>query len=214
MDKHLVISRYNENIHWVEKVDPSVRVFLYNKGIPSSNCIQLPNVGRESLTYLHHIITHYSNLPDITIFVQGHPFDHTPNLLQLLSLDDMDQMWQGMLNIDPNRKDRFPGYLGLSHYWGFEIEDEKHRNDCRTPPIKDTWPKLFDDPLPKMFWANWGAQFAVSRWLIKSRPLHLYKFLCKCHYDHWHMPWAMECLWFPLFFKPLGVGKPKRTILL
>lgn len=215
MNRHLVVSRYNENVDWIKEVDSSTKVFLYNKGTPpKAEHIQLPNVGRESHTYLYHIIKHYEKLPDITIFVQGNPFDHTPNLQKILTLEDVDQIWEEMLHIDPQRSDRFPGYLGISHYWAFDITASKHRNDCRVPPIKDTWPKLFDDPLPKLLWGNWGAQFVLSRWRIMSRPLRLYNFLYDCHFSHWHMPWAMESLWIPLFFKPLGVRKPRMALLL
>lgn len=47
---------------------------------------RLLNVGRESDTYLHHIVSNYENgLADVTIFCQGDPFDHSPNFLDLLS---------------------------------------------------------------------------------------------------------------------------------
>jgi hypothetical protein len=36
---------------------------------------QLPNTSREGQTYLHHIVTHYDSLDDITIFTQANPFD-------------------------------------------------------------------------------------------------------------------------------------------
>lgn len=49
---------------------------------------RIPNVGREADTYLHHIISNYgTGLPATTIFCQGHPFDHSPDFLQLLGAD-------------------------------------------------------------------------------------------------------------------------------
>ena len=66
----IVVSRYNEDISWTLKYSPNV--VIYNKGqddIP--NAISLPNVGRESHTYLYHIITNYHHLADLTVFVQG-----------------------------------------------------------------------------------------------------------------------------------------------
>tara|TARA_A100001015_G_C14323310_1_gene456449 strand:+ start:101 stop:412 length:312 start_codon:yes stop_codon:yes gene_type:complete len=69
-DFQIVVSRYNEDISWTEKYSP--HVIIYNKGVDSiQNAISLPNVGRESHTYLYHIISNYHNLAERTIFVQG-----------------------------------------------------------------------------------------------------------------------------------------------
>ena len=66
----IVVARYNEDISWTKKYQPNI--IIYNKGddhIDSS--IPLPNVGRESHTYLYHIISNYNQLADRTVFVQG-----------------------------------------------------------------------------------------------------------------------------------------------
>ena len=56
--------------------------------------IPLPNVGRESHTYLYHIIQKYDhynlecgggrfgNNDGAVVFLQGHPFDHSPNIIK------------------------------------------------------------------------------------------------------------------------------------
>lgn len=113
----IVIARYAEDISWLQDVlaedSPlwqqcsGVRVFIYNKGAPmpmvglpprvSVFCHQLPNVGRESHTYLHHIVEHYdsyasggestnsestnseisnSSQPRSVLFLQGNIRDH------------------------------------------------------------------------------------------------------------------------------------------
>jgi len=82
MKNHFVISRYNENLDWVVNIDYNIYdVFIYNKGnklTNSYNCkiIELDNIGRESHTYLFHIINNYYKLPEKIIFTQGYPFDH------------------------------------------------------------------------------------------------------------------------------------------
>jgi hypothetical protein len=75
----LVISRYNENIKWVEKLNENYVV--YNKGNFLKNSNNVPNIGRESETYLKYIIQYYYNLPEIIIFTQANPFDHCPEFL-------------------------------------------------------------------------------------------------------------------------------------
>jgi hypothetical protein len=78
----IIISRYNECIEWTNSFKDNV--IIYNKGneLPSEyNSIILPNVGREGHTYYYHIYNNYNNLADYNIFLQGYPFDHSPNII-------------------------------------------------------------------------------------------------------------------------------------
>lgn len=78
----IVVSRYNENIEWTKGFE---NVIIYNKGInlpDGYNHICLDNVGREGHTYYKYIYDNYYNLDDYTIFLQGNPFDHSPNILK------------------------------------------------------------------------------------------------------------------------------------
>ena len=214
MDKHLVVSRYDEDISWVKQVDPSIKVFLYNKGKHLNDLIHLPNVGRESHTYLHHILQHYDKLPDIAIFVQGNPFDHSKEMLKLIHQEDIEQIRLLNKKFEPFNPMNIPGFAGLGHYWCSDITKEPALSDCRMPSLTATWPELYDDKLPNLLCCTWGAQFAVSRWRIRSQPFNLYRHLYLNHTKHFHMPWAMELLWPYLFSKPLGKGKPINTLLL
>lgn len=81
---HLVIAKYNEDVSWVDaRITEFFDVYVYNKG-PNFNfrskdlikVIELKNIGRESHTYLLHILENYNSLPEKTIFTQAHPHDH------------------------------------------------------------------------------------------------------------------------------------------
>jgi hypothetical protein len=89
MVTELVIARYNEDISWLKNVK-NKKITVYNKGIDNINIksIKLPNVGRESHTYLTHIINNYDNLADTTIFCQGDPFFHSQEFLKLIEYSD------------------------------------------------------------------------------------------------------------------------------
>lgn len=87
----IVIARYAESIEWL--CDPDIyslisnenidtRIFVYNKGQDDIKMCILPrhikityenvkNVGRCDHTYLYHIIKHYDNLGDVTMFLPG-----------------------------------------------------------------------------------------------------------------------------------------------
>jgi Protein of unknown function (DUF3431) len=75
----IVVARYNENLHFIQ-YDPfgQFPIWVYNKGTnlkfyktDNMTIKSLPNVGREGHTYLHHIITHYDCLPEVTVFLPG-----------------------------------------------------------------------------------------------------------------------------------------------
>lgn len=90
MKTELVIARYNEDVSWINTInDPDVYCTIYNKGASLDlPYIQLPNIGRESHTYLHHIINNYNNLADITIFCQGDSIFHSPKFMELIKYRD------------------------------------------------------------------------------------------------------------------------------
>jgi hypothetical protein len=82
----VVVARFDEDLTWLQDCadtcKSSLRIHVYNKGaalVPTglfASVCQLPNVGREGHTYLHHIICNYDKLGDITVFVQGRIDDH------------------------------------------------------------------------------------------------------------------------------------------
>lgn len=82
-----IVARYNEDLDWVKDLQGDVLV--YNKGenykwdFPK---IDVENYGRESETYVRAIIEHYEKLDmyDDFVFLQGHPFDHAPELNEKL----------------------------------------------------------------------------------------------------------------------------------
>lgn len=81
----IIIARYNENIEWTQRLPPDIDVIVYNKGDKLLNhkgtVVDLPNVGREGHTYYKYIYDNYDNLDDYTIFLQGNPFEHSPQLI-------------------------------------------------------------------------------------------------------------------------------------
>lgn len=89
----IVISRYNENINWIQsKPFAEFNIICYNKGSqtpddvcqsPTCNIVNLKNVGRECHTYLYHIINNYDNLAPVTIFLPGSAMDEHKKTMTL-----------------------------------------------------------------------------------------------------------------------------------
>ena len=75
MNNSIIVSRYDEDISWLESYK-DFNIYIYNKGSNletkiSEKVYKLPNVGRESHTWLYHIIKNYNNLDSVNIFLQG-----------------------------------------------------------------------------------------------------------------------------------------------
>jgi hypothetical protein len=91
MKTEIVVARYNENLDWLKKIEKSkdIKITVYNKGQDDISIdvpfIKIPNIGRESHTYLYHIINNYDNLADQTIFCQGDSIFHSPDFLDLIN---------------------------------------------------------------------------------------------------------------------------------
>jgi hypothetical protein len=160
MDFCIVVARYNESLEWTKMFS---NVIVYNKGKPLSddfNNIVLNNVGREGHTYYKHIYDNYDNLTDYIIFLQGNPFDHSPNIIS-------------NLNKYVNNKE-----LSID----FEFLSERvlisNLKDCPYHsglPLIKTYETLFGERNENMnFIFGAGAQFIVSKKKILQRPKEFY----------------------------------------
>ena len=163
MTVRIVVARYEEDLAWTLPF-LSHDVLVYNKGPALAgdwNQVRLANVGREGHTYYSHIVDHYDDLADLTVFLQGHPFDHSPNILSSLH-----RLLRG---------GEFPTV-------GFEFLSETvydcNSSGChRHPeiPLLDIYEKVFGhrtENVPFLFGA--GAQFVVARETVRRRPRAFY----------------------------------------
>jgi hypothetical protein len=153
----LVVARHTEDLAWLRRVPREFVVTVYNKGPGLPNTIPLPNIGREAHTYLHHLAERHHTLADVTVFVQGHPFDHAPDLHKILrSLADgtfpvPDFHWLGFLaDTDDSRGRR------LFVPWSKNPERQELQLD-------DFHQQLFGTPAPPAYRFFVGAQFIVPR---------------------------------------------------
>lgn len=93
----IIVAKYKESTEWLAQLlDLGATVYLYDKypdQPPSTLLLKykdnmnkdkkpclvyntLPNVGKESHTYLHHILTYRDDIKEYTLFTQADPFDH------------------------------------------------------------------------------------------------------------------------------------------
>ena len=199
LDIEMVVARYKEDIGWLE--DIKHRKTIYNKGPDTiQNAIQLKNTGRESHTYLHHIVENYDNLADIAIFTQAHPFDHYGDFISVANLSSIQKMAKAR-NM-PHNEDFCP----MTYVWHYDISqkvDVEWALQHITPHALIAMEVMFPRYKPlKKYICVLGAIFAVSKKAILSFEKRKYQELLKLHDQFWSMPWAMEILWGHMFYGP------------
>ena len=155
----IIVARFNENINWTKEF---TNIIIYNKGnqLNIENEILLDNLGRECHTYYKYIYDNYDNLSDYTIFLQGNPFDHSPNIINTL--------WNHIINIDLNIDFDFLSEKILK----CNLSGCIHKSDLL---LCDIYEKLFNDKKYSMeFDFGQGGQFIVSKSTILSKPKDFY----------------------------------------
>lgn len=170
-DLELVVARHAEAVDWTRHVPAAVRVTIYDKGgdldaakFPRATVARLPNVGREAQTYLHHIVERWESPAPVTVFCQGHPFDHAHDLHRVLRAlaagreTVADFRWLGFTIDTDDARGRRLFVPWSKNEDGRELRlDEFHR-------------ALFASPAPERVRFYPGAQFAVTAERIRSRP--------------------------------------------
>jgi hypothetical protein len=189
MSVEVVVARYQERVEWTRKVPPSARVTIYDKGGDLGplrrrfgtppEIRQLPNLGREAQTYLRHILDCYDSLAPITLFCQGHPFDHASDLHQVL---------RGVAagRSTPRMADGSEPIPGGFRWLGFIIDTD----DARGRRLFVNWSKnedrrelradlfceaLFGAPAPEWLRFYPGGQFLVTAERVRARPREFYE---------------------------------------
>ena len=180
MDKSLIIARYDEDIEWVKKYN-DFKITIYNKGNkledePFYKIINLENKGRESQTWLYHIVKNYYQLDEINVFLQG-------------KIDDLDCMAFSNPNdyLEKINKYGFAasryGLLGPFHWdWNVNIEkDIRYKRQWENNEIsrssigfRNFSKKLFPD-IPLFVATSYGGCFAVKKDMILLQSIGFYE---------------------------------------
>lgn len=177
----LVIARHSEDLRWIRRVTRSIRITVYNKGEvldPDLTALfsegrriafqPLENAGREAHSYLTHLAERYDALAEVTVFCQGHPFDHAPDFHdRMRALAQREEtpdpfLWYGFLE---ETDDPFGRRLFVP--WSKNPE----RRELSTGRVFE---ELFGEPPPPWFHFRGGAQFAVTREAVYARPREFY----------------------------------------
>jgi hypothetical protein len=167
MTKQLILARYNEDIKWTENLPADIEVIIYNKGKGIGN--NLPNIGREAHTYLHHLCN--GKLADRMVFAQADPFYHcgprfVNNMIDFFNSGaNFESLSSDSLEIMPNGKGWGElGFLNGRLYANFHEP---------TSAIIQVAKKYFPKSVAKGWEFGPGACFGVSIDAVKGVKLGL-----------------------------------------
>lgn len=188
---HLVVARYNESLEWLDDLPEEITYTVYNKGeddITQPN-IKVPNVGRESETYIRYILENYNKLPETVCFCQGKPHPHHVNFLHVLSTysSKLQPKW---------RKDIFP--LGLPIISRLELPSKTLHGMPIGDLVEECMPSYTD--LEYIEWV-YGAQYIVGKEQITNKSYEWWKKLYNLHEKYGSetplvgSPWLFERVW-------------------
>ena len=208
MDNCIIIARYNEDLSWLKEYQ-EFKITVYNKGdklddSPYYKIINLENIGRESHTWLYHIVKNYYKLNEVNIFLQGRIDD-----LRCMAYKNPNNYLKN-INKYGFKASRY-GLLSPFHWdWNVNIDkDIRYKKSWENNEIsrssigfRNFAKKLFPN-IPKFVATSYGGCFAVKKEIIMQYDITFYKRLLDILSKHKNPIEGhyMERLWCYLFTK-------------
>ena len=191
----LVVAWYNEDLSWLATTampPHTLHIYAKHAGVhPDYSVVPLPNVGRETHTYMHHIVANYDSLADVTIFTQAgidspaykglkrKKLEHVLHELPACRLRGM----VCMAHHEPGLKIPFKPEFQISHWTGTSPDNRAVTDgtDALTPasvrPLAAWYREFVDEDTSKInrLGMSYNSIFAASAEAIRSHPRSLYK---------------------------------------
>ncbi|KAF2814589.1 uncharacterized protein BDZ99DRAFT_434293 [Mytilinidion resinicola] len=223
-----IVAHYNEELSWLEELAPDT--IIYSKGnTPASGSWKevrtLPNIGREAHTYLHHLVTYYDSIADVTLFVQGdayNPDGRTPPhstvpVPEMKSRSINSNSTSGFTCFTPvvpnfDQWSGLPWETDPKFRWWFHKNGKTMLRAQLTPA--EFWTEYIGGPHPESVWFASGAFFGVTRETVQARPKSFYEKLLKAFTDANHRNpeygHYVERLWGSIFLDHEGALESRR----
>lgn len=198
---------------WVyDKSDSGLR------GAPAARAAvvrRVPNVGRESETYLRHIVEQYDDLAAHTLFVQDDVHVHIPPRHMRPFVEQVAEI----------RRHGLPGRMLQVAFRGRRREpprrvDASGVGELRLYAELEAACERFGIELPGSYETHVCAFFLASRECIRRRPRAFYEALLAWHAEEASVarrrraasaeqraPWLLEHLWELIFFRGTGTER-------
>ena len=170
----VVVCRYGEDLAWTRNLPRGIHLTIYDKSpkdqTPWPGSQPLANHSRDDFAWLHHLVERYEDLAELTVFAQGRPFDHAPDLHRIIR------------SYAQGEQDMKPDFAWLGFLW--------ETDDARGRPSFVTWSKnperrelnlegffqtLWGESAPEKVRYVGGSQFALSKTAALRRSKAFYQ---------------------------------------
>lgn len=166
-----VVSEYWNNISWI--YDYTDNYIIYDKSNSIQNddkVIKLEDVGYNIYDYCHFIVNNYDNLPDLTAFLEGNPFDHCKKeifdkLIRNNSFTPIEYYGEYPANVFEQR-DENGGFMEVNNSWYIQahIKSFGSRVNKFFSDYNDFLDEMFDNPEhPRWIRFAPGGQYIVPK---------------------------------------------------
>jgi hypothetical protein len=166
----LVVSCYKESYYWIRNYVKENYV-VYNHGDPienDSHVLNVPNTGGNQADIFRFICENYNNLPELTAFVQGYPYDHCmkeffDKLIFNTSFTSIEFYGSTPANSFENR-DESGGFMEVNNSWYIYSHNQTYNQTCRYSSFDEFMNKYFVDykPLSYIRFCP-GSQYIVPK---------------------------------------------------
>ena len=191
MSVRVVVAKYTEDVSWTSGLKHKVTIYDKSNS-PIDGSIPLKNVGREAETFLRHIVNNYNNLDDVTVFVQGNPFEHMQRLVgwRLITLPSEKERVVEKINKEVHSESEFSSLYQV-------IYNVPNGTNGQNPRL--FW-KSYTGETYEQFTVSPGAQYVVPKQYILKRPIEFWKRLHNDMVVHDTLnAWCMEIMWYVAF---------------
>jgi hypothetical protein len=192
----IIVAKYNEDINWIQKINHNV--IVYDKSDNSNHdYVKLKNIGREGETFLYHIVNNYNNLDEVTVFLQGNPFEHMQLLVGWRSKLNDDEVDIVCTKINNEITDKSV----FSTFYQVLYNVPNGTNGVDTTKYCN---KYYNENYSN-FTVSPGAQYIVPKKYILSRPFEFWKTLHLAMYNNEELNgYAQEQLWYLAFNRKMN----------
>ena len=183
MNKKIVISRYNEDISWINNY--SYDYIVYNKGEKIEevhNVLNVENIGNNQRDIFQFIVENYDNLPNIIVFVQGNPYDHCKkekfDKLILSEQFTSLESYEDIIQSNAQTLDKYGGFMEINNSWYINHYNNTLGQTCAWTSFNHFMDSCFVNYVSN-HWNRFapGSQYIITKEIAHHYPKNFWKFL-------------------------------------
>lgn len=169
-----VVSEWNNDVSWIKEYTDDYLIYdKSNTLLPDEHILKVPNVGYNIHDILDFITRNYDNLPELTAFLEGNPFDHCKKeVFDKLIYNEEFTPIEYYGNIPANgweQRDENGGFMEINNSWYvpahiIEHGKEVHKFFSSHNSYNDFLGSVFDKPdFPDWIRFAPGGQYIVPK---------------------------------------------------